>query len=318
MLLNYDQYRYGLRKKGRHRGLLPALLAAAAVVAVLVPVILLLTGTWQPFSVRGGRGDVKDLATLWQAKRYDEVIQCADQILKATPLDRDALGYRGFASFYKAVSDESSEERTANLDQAIVSLRQAQLMGSSWKGELDYVLGKAYFHKGRYYLDLSTSFMENSVAHGTVMQDSYEYLGLAYTQLGEMEKGLEYFLKAMEGDGGASDLLLLTIGQSYYSMKRTEEAVGYLSRALDRTEDEAIAKKARFLLGEIYLERQDLAKAEEQFQAIVKADPKSAEAHFNLGEIYAKRGDLVKARGEWRTVLVIDPSHVGAKLRYYK
>jgi tetratricopeptide (TPR) repeat protein len=318
MLLNYNQYRYGLRKKGRRRGLLPALIVAILAAGVAVPVLLILTRAWQPFPAEAVRGGVKDLAALWQAKRYDEVIRLADQVLKTSPLDRDALSYRGFASFYKAVADESSEEKAANLDQAVVSLRRAQIMGSAWKEESDYVLGKAYFHKGLYYLDLSVAFMENSVVGGLVMQDSYEYLGLAYTQLGELEKGLQYFLRAMDGEGKGSDLLLLTIGQSYYQMKRTDEAVGYLTRALDGTEDEAISRKARFLLGEIYMERQDLDRAEEQYLAIVKADPRSAEAHFNLGEIYAKRGDQVKARGEWRTVLLIDPTHVGAKLRYYK
>lgn len=317
MLLNYDQYRYGLRKKGRRHGLLPVLLAAAAV-AVVVLVLLLALRVWRPFPSTADRGNPKDLPVLWQAKRYDEVLQLSERILKSSPLDKDALCYRGFAAFYRAVSDGSSEEKAADLDTAIVSLRRADLMGSSWKGELAYVLGKAYFHKGRYYLDLSVAFMEDSVAHGFVMQDSYEYLGLAHTQLGELETGLAYFLKAMDGEGGGSDLLLLTIGQSYYQMKRTEEAVGYLSRALDQTEDEAIREKVRFLLGEIYMERQDLSKAEEQYLAIVKADPRSAEAHFNLGEIYAKRGDQVKARGEWRTVLLIDGEHVGAKLRYYK
>ncbi len=76
-------------------------------------------------------------------------------------------------------------------------------------------------------------------------------------------------------------------------------------------------KRARFLLGEIYFDKGDLFKAEEQYAAIVAADSRSADAHFFLGEVYAKMNDPVKARAEWRTALIIDPSHYGARLRYY-
>ena len=71
-------------------------------------------------------------------------------------------------------------------------------------------------------------------------------------------------------------------------------------------------------LGEIYLERKDYLKAEDQYKNILKINTKSANAHFYLGEIYAKLDNIIKARAEWRKALIIDPSHYGAKLRYYK
>ena len=77
--------------------------------------------------------------------------------------------------------------------------------------------------------------MESSLAKGYVQKDSNEYIGLAYTQLGDYEKGMEYFLTALKDDSG--DLLLLTIGQTYYQMKRTGDAVDYLLRTLNKTED---------------------------------------------------------------------------------
>ncbi len=106
------------------------------------------------------------------------------------------------------------------LDQAIVSLRRARLVSTPFIGETDYVLGKAYFNKGKYYYDLAIASMENSLASGYVQKDSHEYIGQAYTQLGDYEKAMEYFLTALKDDSG--DLLLLTIGQTYYQMKRTQ------------------------------------------------------------------------------------------------
>jgi tetratricopeptide (TPR) repeat protein len=126
---------------------------------------------------------------------------------------------------------------------------------------------------------------------------------------------MENFLLALKDD--PSDLLLLTIGQTYYQMKRTSDAVDYLLRTLNKTEDKDIEERARFLLGGIYLDGGELFRAEEQFAAIARIDTRSADAHYNLGEVYAKMNDPVKARAEWRNALIIDPSHYGAKLRYY-
>ena len=78
---------------------------------------------------------------------------------------------------------------------------------------------------------------------------------------------MDHFLTALKDDSG--DLLLLTIGQTYYQMKRTSDAVDYLLRTLNKTEDKDIEERARFLLGGIYLDTNELFKAEEQFTAIV-------------------------------------------------
>jgi tetratricopeptide (TPR) repeat protein len=147
--------------------------------------------------------------------------------------------------------------------------------------------------------------MESSLARGYVQKDTHEYIGQAYNQLGDNEKALQHFLVALADD--PSDLLLLTIGQTYYQMKRTSDAVDYLLRTLNKTEDKDIEERTRFLLGGIYLDTGELFKADEQFSAIVKIDPSSADAHYDLGEVYAKMNDPVKARAEWRNALIIDP-----------
>jgi tetratricopeptide (TPR) repeat protein len=312
MILNYDHYRTGQRKKRPRTVLIPVLAGTVLLLVAAVFFFHLPTRIFGPALVRQPPGKLSDL---FKAEKYDEVISSADAILKGDPLNPIALSYKGFACFYRAVSQNATEERMPFLDQAIVSLRRARLAGTPFSGETDYVLGKAYLNKGKYYYDLAISSMESSLAKGYVQKDSHEYIGQAYTQLGDYEKGLDHFLTALKDDSG--DLLLLTIGQTYYQMKRTSDAVDYLLRTLNKTEDKDIEERARFLLGGIYLDTGELFKAEEQFAAIVKIDPRSADAHFDLGEVYAKMNDPVKARGEWRNALIIDPSHYGAKLRYY-
>ena len=309
--MNYDYYRTGQRRRRARFVLIPVIVLAAAGVVVVTFTLHI------PSRLFGGNGRPAPgrLTDLFRAQRYDDVIAAADGILDGDPLNANALTFRGFASFYKAVSADQQEEKSPLLDQAIVSLRRARLAGTPYAGETDYVLAKAYFNKGKYYYDLSIASMESSLARGYVQKDSHEYIGQAWNELGDNDKAIAEFLTALKDDSG--DFLLLTIGQTYYQMKRYSDAVDYLLRTLNKTDDKAIEEKARFWLGDIYLGTDELFKAEEQYAAIVKDDPQSADAHFDLGEVYAKMNDPVKARSEWRQALIIDPTHYGARLRYY-
>ena len=312
MILNYDHYRSGQRRR-RPRWLIAVGIAAAAGFIVLLFALKVPQRVFASSAARAGTGKIP---ALWKAAKYDELISVADAALKTDPLNANILAYRGFASFYKAVSEINPEDKVPFLDDAVVYLRRAELAGTSMKNEADYVLAKAYFLKGKFYYDLAVLRMTEAIDHGFVQNDSYEYLGLAYSQLGDLEKGIEFFLKALDQE--QTDILLLTIGQTYYQMKRTADAVDYLMRTLNKTEDKAIEKKARSLLGEIYLDRNELFKAEEQYSALIALDPRSADAHFYLGEVYSKMNDPVKARAEWRAAYQIDPSHYGARLRLFK
>jgi tetratricopeptide (TPR) repeat protein len=312
MVLNYDYYRTGQRRRRARAALIPA---AVVLVGGLVGLAFLLHLPARIIGVAAGPPSPGRLSDLFREQKYNDVITVADGILAGDPLNAVALSYRGFASFYKAVASDPQEEKMPSLDQAIVSLRRARVAGTPYPGETDYVLAKAYFNKGKYYYDLAISCMESSIARGYVQKDSHEYIGQAWNQLGDNEKAMTEFLTALKDDSG--DLLLLTIGQTYYQMKRYSDAVDYLLRTLNKTDDKAIEEQARFRLGDIYLGTNELFKAEEQFAAIVTINPQSADAHFDLGEVYVKMNDPVKARAEWRQALIIDPNHYGAKLRYY-
>ncbi len=312
MILHYDHYRTGQRRRGTRTILVPVLSALLVIAIALVFALHLPSRLFGTASVRQAPGRLPDL---WKSGQYQMVISAADSILRVDPLNATALTYRGFASFYRAVAENAGEERSSLLDQSILSLRRARLVGSPFGAEADYVLGKAYFLKGKYYYDLAISSMETSLSRGYEQKDSNQYIGMAYAQLGDYEKALSYFLTALKAD--TSDMLLLTIGLTYYQMKRSNDAVDYFLRTLNKTQDKGIEEQARFKLAEIYSDRGDLFKAEEQLLSIAKIDPRSADAHYQLGEVYAKMNDPVKARAEWRQALIIDPNHYGARLRYY-
>jgi tetratricopeptide (TPR) repeat protein len=314
VILNVDHYRYSRRRKPRRRWLLVLLLLAGAGGGVLI---------WQlqlPGKIRGllrSQAEPLPLTELWNNRLYEEIISRCDERLQAEPLDTQALAFRGFAYFYRAVSEVKLEERIPFLDEAIVSLRRAQLdPANPWHAETSYVLGKAYYHRGKYYYDLTIRYLLEALRLGFHAEDIYEYLGLAATQLDRFEEGLEYFQQALRAN--PTDLLLLMIGQNNLQLQRIDEAEEYLIRAVNKTEDRAVEEKCRLLLAQLYYDKKDYFKAEKEYLEILEIDPNSADAHFNLGEIYSKMNDPVRARAEWRKTLIIDPSHYGARLRYYR
>ena len=253
---------------------------------------------------------------LWNNRYYDDIIARCEETLQSNPLDGEALVLKGFSLFYKAVSEISLEDRIPIYDEAIVALRRAKLTGDiRYEGEIDYILGKTYYHKGRYYFDLAARYIELSVEKGYRGDDTYEYLGIAYTKLGDLEQGIYWLEKAI--DDNASDLVALTIAKNYLLLENLGESEEYFYQAIEYTTDIAVEKTSRLSLGEMYFGKNEYDKAEEQYQKVLEIDSESADAHYFLGEVYLSQGDRIRARAEWREALRIDPSHYAAKLRYY-
>ncbi len=258
----------------------------------------------------------KTYEQLWSEGNYKQLSKKCNLKLLDDPLDPLSLIYGGFSYFYLGAGQFTVEDKIALMSKSVIYLRKVLLLNPvPMKSKVEYILGKAYYNKGRYFLDLSIKYMKQSLADGYSADDSYKYLGLAYSELGLYSDGIKYFLDALKDNN--DDLLNLVIGQTYYKMGDDVNAEKYLLTALDGTEGFASEQKIRFLLGKIYLDRNDFEKATEQYDKILEKNKNSADAHYYLGEIYSKLNKKVKARAEWRKALEIDPSHYGALLRLY-
>jgi tetratricopeptide (TPR) repeat protein len=204
------------------------------------------------------------------------------------------------------------EERAALVDESISSLRKAVASGGRVPlGQVQYVLGKAYYEKGEYFLDESASFMEASIASGYVAKDSREYLALAYSRLGDAAKAVASFESALAQDRSAP--LLIAAAKAYVDAGAPAKAEPLLREAIASGQDDVAAENGRFLLGDIFRERGDLAGAEEQYSLALQKDPESAEAHYRLGLVWQAEGDPIKARAEWRKAVSIDPMHAASR-----
>ena len=260
------------------------------------------------------------LVELSNSGSYAEVLDRSADILAQRPLDAEALVVRGIAHFYLALAEAERSDPIPRLDQAIVALRRARLKRElRYRNEAAYVLGKAYYHKGRHYFDLAVRFLTESLEQGYDAADTHEYLGMAMVRSGAPERGLEHFRSALQRR--PSGPLHLAAGQLLERLGRYEEAEGQFRAAAEGAGAGAGARaptleiRARFMLGALLLQRGRFADAGEQYQRLLDLVPDSADARLFLGDAYAGLGDNARARAEWRRARSIDQRHHGANLR---
>jgi len=259
---------------------------------------------------------IENIYLLWDQQSYSEIITLTEGLLEKNPMNPQALVFNGFSNFYEGSGKYTLEEKIQYIDKAVTSLRKAMLLKTPpYEKGINYILGKSYYHKGRFYTDLCIKYLEKAVTEGEHGEDIFEYIGLAYSDLENYEKSAEYFIQAAEIR--PSDLLYITLSQTYIKLGDNIKAEEYLIRTINRTKDKDLEEKSRFLLAGIYKDRKEYIKAEEQYLRILSFNENSADSHYYLGEIYDTMQDNVKARAEWRMSLKIDPSHYGAKLKLY-
>jgi len=297
----------------------PFPLLAQVLLAVLAVVVLALGISWGVayLSRRGAAGPAQvNVLELWNNGNYDEILANGKEELKHSPLDPGTLVFSGFAAFHKGVAEVAVENKLPLINQAIVSLRKALLLPNvPLKPEINYILGKAYFHKGKFYADLAISHLLKARELGYNASDMNEYLGMSYSLVARFGEASDYFLKAVEKT--PSDLLLWTLGQTYFQMQRNDDAVRYLRLSIDKTKDRALEQRCRFLLGEIFTKTKQYPLAQVEYQTILDTNPNSADAHFYLGEIALAQGNKDAARAEWRKAFKIDPLHFNANQRLF-
>ena len=264
-------------------------------------------------------GEAKEdvsILDLWNAGEYGEVARIAEARLSENPMDRDALLYAGYSRFFLALSHASAEERIADLDTSIRYLRRLKARGDALHPErVDYVLGKAYLFKGTYWADLSVEYLTASLREGYAADDSYEYLGRAYSSAGDLEGALAWYERAAETH--PTDRLLLTLGEEAFQLGRYDDAAAYYRRAIDETRDESLEKRGLSQLGQLYYDVGNYLMARGVLERLVGMESGNADYQFLLAETYHELGLEQEARKTWFAVTRIDPGHVGALRRLY-
>ncbi len=253
---------------------------------------------------------------LWKNGSYDEIITNGNEELKSVPMDVGTLVFSGFAYFHKGVAEISVEKKLPLINSSIITLRKALLVQNvPLVPQIHYILGKAYFHKGKFYADLAIEHLKQAEALGYSASDINEYLGLSYSLVARYEEASAEFLQAVQRS--PSDLLLWTLGETYFQMQKMDSAILYLGRAIEKTKDRGLEQRCHFLLGDIYTRLKQFDQAQGEYNTILSRNSNSADAHFFLGEIENMKGNKEAARTEWRKAFKIDPLHFNANQRLF-
>jgi tetratricopeptide (TPR) repeat protein len=294
-------------------------LAAASLVSAAV---------FMGFSLRGAGNTKKELLALWESGAYAEAFEFSKQELSEKPLDCLTLTINGFSAYQLGIAQINSLDTLKFIDQCIWSLRKALLTRQiSNRGELCYVLGKAYYHKGPAFADLAAAFLEQAQALSFQARDIYEFLGLSYARIRDYRSSIAAFAQVLapHDEAGSSDLLLISIARSYMALGDIEGeapqgeylamAKPYLIRCIDTSRDINTITTGRLLYAEILMYEGNTGEAEDQYRLVQEETGGNAEAYYRLGELYAARGETARAWAEWRRAIRVDPAHKKARQR---
>jgi len=146
------------------------------------------------------------------------------------------------------------------------------------------------------------------------MAHVYEELVSMYGRADYANKAIDEYRLAIDNDP-TSDYLNAGLAELYAKTGRIRDAV---LEAQDILKRDGNNLEARRLLGRIYLrslgdtqagtQSQEILKlAIEQFEQIVKLDPKSVEDHLLLGRLYRLNNELLKSEDEFKTAVKIQP-----------
>ena len=280
---------------------------------VLILAIIALVPMFYPRIRSHSANDRRQLRSYFEAEAFEYAFLLSGEMLKSRPLDTFLLTVHGFSAYQLANAQINAFDTLTYINESIWALRKALLSRGSSSDGIYYVLGKAYFYKGPEYADLAVYFLEKASAASFKAADIHEYLGLSYAILGDYRSSVTAFSQSLGEE--PSDLLLLSIAQSYNSLEEFDAAMAYLIHCLEISRDFNTINAARLLLANILLKTGDIPAAEEEYLKLIEISGDNAEAHYQLGELYVQMGDLTRAIAEWRRAVRIDPAHGPARRR---
>src|SRR5205823_4777840 len=158
-------------------------------------------------------------------------------------------------------------------------------------------------------VDRAAAYYHYGLAH------MYEEMVAMYGRSEYANKAIEEYRLAIENDP-SSEYLNAGLAELYAKTGRIRDAV---LEAQEITKRDPNNLEARKLLGRIYLrslgdmqtgsQSQEVLKlAIEQYESIVKIEPKNIDNHLRLGQLYILNKDLVKAENEFKGAVQIDPN----------
>ena len=131
--------------------------------------------------------------------------------------------------------------------------------------------------------------------------DAWFNLGNAHFKVGRYEEAIKYFKRALELKPDY-DLPVINMANAYRRLGRDDAALAGYEHYLRIDHKNP---SVHYQIGEIYLDRNDIPRAEQSFRRALEIDRRTASALNALGAIAIKRGDLATGEREARAAIAI-------------
>jgi tetratricopeptide (TPR) repeat protein len=132
--------------------------------------------------------------------------------------------------------------------------------------------------------------------------------GFAYTSLGQLDKAIEDYSKAIEINPNFTDSYY-NRGLAYMNSGQPEKAMADYSKAL---EIEPTYGKAYSSRGVVYFNLRQWDQAIADYSKAIDTDPKYADAYYNRGIVYNNLGQLDKAISDYSKAIELNPGYAAA------
>ncbi|NIM03670.1 tetratricopeptide repeat protein, partial [bacterium] len=202
-----------------------------------------------------------------------------------------------------------------------------------FRGEFHYFKGFKYAKNSATLAKAARECELSYKSYPLNVDNNYE-LGNAYARLGEKEKAIRAYLKAIDANPGY-DEIYSNLGIMYGQTNRIPEAIEALIKSI---EINPLSASTRSYLGQVYIGKKEWEKAAEQYREILELEPENAKAKTNLsyvqaqmekkpspptqeidllferGEGYVKNRDWNRAEETYRKIVNLLPGSIKAHL----
>lgn len=168
-----------------------------------------------------------------------------------------------------------------------IRLYRGQIAANPKDAEAYYGLGLALQNKDQYSESITalTAYLDSGVTNTEYLADGYSLRGYAYAQVGDHERAVSDYTRAIGYVPTKSDFYYRR-GRAYNALKKYDASIPDLNKALSLTPNDA---STYFERGFAYMEQKNYLPAIDDFSKVITIDPTHYEAHYNRGTIYYRQ-----------------------------
>ena len=174
---------------------------------------------------------------------------------------------------------------------------------------LHVLLGNLLYSHGT--LGKSAEHYEHALKLAPEMSHAWYRLGVCYVRMGKLSEALRAFMKNSDAERGTHVMSFYWMGLINNFLGNDEKALEAFS-ILRRESEESLL--ANLFLAQLYMKRNEHAKALPLLEELVKMSPEFAEAHYLIGEAYAGLYKNFEAIQSFRKAVELNPDDKRAKM----